>query len=90
MLDKKDCMKLTNKVKAAAITAWGIVAAVVVTELLRAGIKYLTIEELTTLIGAVFGVAIVYCIYQLVLVRLEYNESVAKMQQEFNASQVDR
>lgn len=83
-------MKLTNKVKAAAITAGGIVAAVVVAELLRAGVKYLTTEELTTIIGAVFGGAIVYCVYQLVLIRLEYNESVAKMQQEFRASQVDR
>ena len=90
MLDRKVCMKLTNKVKAAAITAGGIVAAVVVAELLRAGVNLLTIEELTGLIGAVFGGAIVYCIYRLVLIRLEYDESVAKIQQEFRASRVDQ
>ena len=81
-------MKL--RVKAAAITAGGIVSAVVAAELLRAGVNFLTTEELTNLITAVCVGFMIYSVYRLILGNLEYNQSIKKMQQEYKARQVDQ
>ena len=78
------------KAKAAAITVGLIVAAGVVAELLRAGVNALSTEELTNLIGAVFMGWLIYLMYKLVLCRLEYNESITKINEEIAAKTVDQ
>ena len=78
------------KAKAAAITVGLIVAAGVVAELLRAGVNALSTEELTNLIGAVFMGWLIYLMYKLVLCRLEYNESITKINEEIAAKKIGR
>lgn len=67
------------KVKAAAITTGLIVGAIVISALIHAAANHLTTEQITTFVGSVFGAFFVYCIYQVILSRLEYQESVKKL-----------
>ena len=79
MLSKKES-KVNNKIKAAAITAGLIAGTIGVVALVSAGVNHLTTEQITTFVGSVCIGAIVYSIYQLILSRLEYQDTLKKIQ----------
>ena len=66
------------KAKAAAITAGLIVGAIVISALIHEAVTHLTTEQITTFVGSVFGAFFVYCIYQVILSRLEYQNALKK------------
>lgn len=68
------------KIKAAAITAGLIVGAIVISALIHEAVNHLTTEQITTFVGSVFGAFFVYSIYQVILGRLEYQNTLKKIQ----------
>ena len=68
------------KVKAAAITAGLIVGAIATVGLIHVVANVFTTEQITTFVESVFVAFIVYGIYQLILGRLEYQNTLKKIQ----------
>lgn len=68
------------KVKAAAITAGLIAGSFVTAGLIHEAVNHLTTEQITTFVGSVFVAFFVYGIYQLILSRLEYQNTLKKIQ----------
>ena len=70
------------KLKAAAITAGLIVGAVAIVGLIHAVANVFTTEQITTFVESVFVAFIVYGIYQLILGRLEYQDTLKKIRDQ--------
>ena len=70
------------KLKAAAITAGLIVVAIATAGLIQAVANVLTTEQITTLVESALGAFFVYGIYQVVLSRLEYQDTLKKIRDQ--------
>lgn len=70
------------KLKAAAITAGLIVGAIAIVGLIHAVANVFTTEQITTFVESVFVAFIVYGIYQLILSRLEYQNTLKKIRDQ--------
>ena len=79
MLDRKVCMKLTNKVKAAGATAGLVVVAVVMSAIVQFISENVSPETIMQVIGGAVVFGLLYMCYQVMLARFDYEDSVKRM-----------
>ena len=72
-------MKLTNKVKAAGATAGFVVFAVLVAEAMKFIVENISAETLALIGGGIMCSGFLYLVYQLMLARFDYEDSVKRM-----------
>ena len=79
MLDRKVCMKLTNKVKAAGATAGLVIVAFLTAGAIELIMKNVSAETFGMICGGLVCFGFLYLTYQVLLARFDYEDSVKRM-----------